>query len=146
MTWGLYANQIKQVRALGFDDARLLVIMSETAMKDPSSLLDAVVQWLGLERFDFSSLRTFTDALGRDQLLEPGITGWAKATYMRHNAMMVRRHSPRPLLKSTRAALDAFYAAPNADLEALLRTADRVAVYPARGAASVLPPSWSRSS
>ena len=146
MTWGLYATQIKQVRALGFDDARLLVILSETAMKQPSDLLDAVVQWLGLERFDFSSLRTFTDALGRDQLLEPGITGWAKATYMRHNAMMVRRHSPRPLLTSTSAALDAFYAAPNADLEALLRTADRVAVYPARGAASVLPGAWSRSS
>ncbi len=146
VTWGLYATQIKQVRALGFDDEKLLVILSETAMKAPSQLLDAVVQWLGLERFDFSSLRTFTDALGRDQLLEPGITGWAKATYMRHNAMMVRRHSPRPLLTSTRAALDAFYAAPNSDLDELLRLADRVAVYPARGAASVLPSSWSRSS
>ena len=145
VTWGLYADQIKQVRALGFDDSRLLVILSETAMKKPSDLLDAVVQWLGLERFDFSSLRTFTDALGRDQLREPGITGWAKATYAKHNAMMVRRHSPRPLLTSTRAALDAFYAAPNSDLESLLRTADRVAVYPARGAASVLPGSWSRS-
>ena len=146
VTWGLYADQIKQVRALGFDDSRLLVILSETAMKKPSDLLDAVVQWLGLERFDFSSLRTFTDALGRDQLREPGITGWAKATYMQHNAMMVRRHSPRPLLTSTRAALDAFYAAPNSDLETLLRTADRVAVYPARGAASsVLPGSWSNS-
>jgi len=115
-------------------------------MKAPSQLLDAVVEWLGLERFDFSSLRTFTDALGRDQLREPGLTGWAKATYAKHNAMMVRRHSPRPLLQSTRAALDAFYAAPNADLEALLRTEDRVAVYPARGAAAVLPASWSRSS
>ena len=102
-----------------------------------------MVQWLGLERFDFSSLRTFTDALGRDQLLEPGITGWAKATYMRHNAMMVRRHSPRPLLKSTRAALDAFYAAPNADLERCCCGPHLVLrVYPARGAASVLPSSW----
>jgi hypothetical protein len=145
VTWGLYATQIKQVRALGFADDKLLVILSETAMKQPSDLLDAVVEWLGLERFDFSSLQTFTDALGRDQLLEPGITGWAKATYMRHNAMMVRRHSPRPLLTSTRAALDAFYAAPNADLEALLRDASRVAVYPARGAAAVLPGAWSRS-
>ena len=146
VTWGLYADQIKQVRALGFADERLLVILSETAMKQPTDLLDGVVEWLGLERFDFSSLRTFTDALGRDQLREPGLTGWAKATYMQHNSMMVRRHSPRPLLKSTRAALDAFYAAPNSDLETLLQTADRVAVYPARGAASVLPASWSRSS
>ena len=146
VTWGLYANQIKEVRALGFADEKLLVILSETAMKRPSLLLDAVVAWLGLERFDFSSLRTFTDALGRDQLREPGLTGWAKATYMQHNSMMVRRHSPRPLLTSTRAALDSFYAAPNAELEVLLRGADRIEVYPARGAASVLPASWSRSS
>ena len=146
VTWGLYADQIKEVRTLGFADERLLVILSETAMKKPSDLLDGVVEWLGLERFDFSSLRTFTDALGRDQLLEPGITGWAKAAYMRHNAMMVRRHSPRPLLTSTRAALDQFYAAPNAELAELLRAADRIEVYPARSSGSVLPASWSRSS
>ena len=114
-------------------------------MKQPTALLDAVVAWLGLVRFDFSSLRTFTDALGRDQLREPGITGWARATYMQHNSMMVRRHSPRPLLTSTRAALDAFYAAPNAELAELLRDASRVAVYPARAGGSVLPGSWSRS-
>ena len=109
-------------------------------MKKPSDLLDAVVQWLGLERFDFSSLRTFTDALGRDQLLEPGITGWAKATYMQHNAMMVRRHSPRPLLKSTRAALDAFYAAPNADPKGAVTRITCWVVYPApRGRRLVLP-------
>ena len=35
VTWGLYADQIKQVRALGFEDERLLVILSETAMKKP---------------------------------------------------------------------------------------------------------------
>lgn len=146
VTWGLYADQLRQVRALGFADERLLVIMSETAMKDPPALLDAVVRWLGLPIFDFSGLKTFTDALGRDQLLEPGVTGWAKAKYMQHNSIMVRKHSPRPVLASTRAALDAFYAAPNRALDALLREADCVEVYPPRSSAEILPGSWSTSS
>ena len=44
VTWGLYADQIKPVRALGFADDKLLVILSETAMKQPTALLDGVVE------------------------------------------------------------------------------------------------------
>ena len=113
-------------------------------MKDAAGLLDAVVEWLGLPRFDFTRLEVYEDALGREQLLEPGLWGRVWAFYQRHNARMVRRHSPAPLLASTRAALDEFYRAPNRALDALLRAAPGVAVFPPRaGDASLLPASWS---
>ena len=44
----------------------------------------------------------------------------AKAFYARHNARMAARHAAPPLLEATRATLDAYYAAPNRDLDALL--------------------------
>ena len=53
---GLYAEQLAVVRNLGFADDQLLVILSETAMKQTTKTLDFVVAWLGLEPFDFSAL------------------------------------------------------------------------------------------
>ena len=142
LSWGLYAEQLAVVRNLGFADDQLLVILSETAMKQTTKTLDFVVAWLGLEPFDFSALATFEDALGMERLREPGLFGYFKDLYARHNYLMVRRHAAEPLAPETTALLDAWYAPANARLEALLAASD-AAVYPRAEGGRLLPPNWS---
>ena len=142
LSWGLYAEQLVVVRNLGFADDQLLVILSETAMKQTTKTLDFVVAWLGLEPFDFSALATFEDALGMERLREPGLFGYFKDLYARHNYLMVRRHAAEPLAPETTALLDAWYAPANARLEALLAASD-AAVYPRAEGGRLLPPNWS---
>ena len=62
VSWGLYADQLAAIRRVGFRDPDLLVIFSEPALRDAARLLDFVVAWLGLARFDFARLRTYRDA------------------------------------------------------------------------------------
>ncbi|KAJ1462810.1 P-loop containing nucleoside triphosphate hydrolase protein [Pelagophyceae sp. CCMP2097] len=148
VSWGLYAQQLKAIRQLGFDDASLLVIFSELALGGNSnSLLDAVVEWLGLDPFNFGALPTYRDALNREQLVEPGLYGAARRAYLKYNYNMYAKHSNEPMLKRTRDLLDAHFRRPNKDLDSLLiQTAPGIAVYPPRDKSrtTLLPPSWSR--
>ena len=145
VSWGLYADQLAAVRAAGFPDENLLVILSETALRDSATTLAFVVDWLGLDAFDFSALATYRDALGVERLRDPGLLGAARAFYAQHNTLMVRRHTAEPIDPKKRKLLDAYYKRHNHALAVLLlKTAPAVAVYPPRVVGTpFLPENWS---
>jgi len=150
--WGFYARQIDAIRKIGFTDDLLYVAFSEPAFKGrPEYLLDDVVSWLGLHRFDFATLPTYRDALDRQQIRHPGVAGFLHMLYLQYNPWMFYKHTIDPPLPSTVAFLDAIYRQPNRDLDLLLaKRAPAIAVFPPRrsdpnngSAISLLPPSWS---
>ena len=149
VNWGYYAKQLEDIRRVGFNDDQLYVAFSETALHNPDDLLDDLVEWLGLRRFDFAQLPTFKDALGRTQLRQPGVPGFFNMIYLQYNGFMFYRHSSDAALPTTTAFLNDLFRQPNRDLDRLLlKTAPGVAVFPPRKSdsknrsATLLPPKW----
>ena len=149
LDWGFYARHIDNIRALGFTDDQLYVAFSDLALKGkPEDLLDDIVNWLGLRHFDFTSLRTYRDALGREQIRHAGLGGFMYMLWMQYNPWMFYKHTIDPILPSTAAFLDDFFRLANRDLDLLLQhRAPAIAVYPPRhgsgNSTSLLPPNWS---
>ncbi|KAJ8607589.1 hypothetical protein CTAYLR_010529 [Chrysophaeum taylorii] len=146
--WGLYALHLANVRSI-FPDDQIFVAIGEVALARASAFFEDVVAWLGIRRFDFATLPTYRDALGRQQLRQPGIFGFFDMWYMRLNVAMVHKHAARPMLARTKTRLGAFYKPHNLKLDALLLyQAPAISVFPPRSTIddgrkrSLLPPSW----
>lgn len=135
VVWGLYARQLE---AADFPHAQIYVAFSESALAQSDAFLDDLVSWLGLRTFDFSTLDTFRDALGREQLRLPGLYGLWNKFYMKINLSMLQKHSFDPILPATKKRLDAYFKPHNQNLDnLLLYRAPAIAVFPPRQAASL---------
>ena len=101
---GLYADNLRRVQR-HFPAEQVRVIVSEEMFADPIAVLDDLQGWLGLPHFSFESIAVRT------------ARGGLAASWQTSKS---ERRTYDKMLPATAAALDEFYAEPNADLNSML--------------------------